>query len=279
MQKIFKTLFICLLLSATAANAQNVVYDANAEVRKVDAFTKIKVSSAISLYISQGTQQAVAVSASDAQYIPKIKTDVSGGTLRIYVENGAWNNWNWGNKHLKAYVTFTQLELLDASGASFIKITDPISVGELKVVATGASSLEGSIKASTLHFDLGGASSSNVTINVSGNMDVQATGASTFKGTLQASAISFDVSGASGCTVKGNTGDLKIQATGASNFHGYDLTTASCKVEATGASNVNISVSKTLDAHASGASNIDYKGEAVITNLDVSGASNVKKRS
>jgi len=49
------------------------VYDANAEVRNVGSFSKIKVSSAITLYLSQGKEQAVAVSAGDKEYTPRIK--------------------------------------------------------------------------------------------------------------------------------------------------------------------------------------------------------------
>ncbi len=279
MQKIILSLCTALLLISTGMHAQNLVYDANAEVRKVDAFTKVHVSGAISLYLSQGKEQAVAISASDDKYIPKIKTEVSNGTLKIYVENGAWNGWNWGNKKLKAYVTVTQLEGLDVSGASAAIITDPITVGNLKVQLTGASTLEGNIKAGSLGFDVSGASTANIEFTATGNVDVQATGASTVRGEISGGNMSFDLSGASGASVKGTTDELKIQATGASNFHGYDLMSTSCRVEATGASDVNISVSKTLDAHASGASSIDYKGEAVITSLDVSGASSVKKKS
>ena len=86
MQKIFQSLCVCLLLVSAGANAQNLVYDANAEVRTVAAFTKVHVSGAINLYISQGREQAVAISASDSKYIPKIRTEVSNGTLKIYVE-------------------------------------------------------------------------------------------------------------------------------------------------------------------------------------------------
>lgn len=270
---------MCLLLVSAGANAQNLVYDANAEVRPVAAFSKVKVSNAINLYISQGAQQAVAVSASDSKYIPKIITEVSNGTLKIYVENGAWNGWNWGNKNLKAYVTFTQLEGLDVSGASSAKITDPITVNNFKLDLSGASSLQGSIKCTSLGFELSGASSANVDFNCSGNADIEETGASTLKGNFASASLNFELTGASGATLKGNTNALAIEAHGASNFHGYDLMSTSCKVEASGASDVNITVSKTLDAHASGASSIDYKGEAVITNLDVSGASSVKKKS
>ena len=104
------------------ANAQNVVYDANAQVRKVGNFNGIDVSNGIVLYLSQGSTQAVAVSADDAKYVDKIITKVENGVLQIKVESGVWNGFSWGNKKLKAYVTCTELTSLGVSGGSIAKI-------------------------------------------------------------------------------------------------------------------------------------------------------------
>ncbi|MGL1395382.1 GIN domain-containing protein, partial [Vibrio parahaemolyticus] len=78
----------------------------------------------------------------------KIKTVVIDGTLKIYVDNGYWNKWNWGsNVKMKAYVTVKDLTKLNISGASRTTITDKISVNDLKIVLSGASSLKGDIAA------------------------------------------------------------------------------------------------------------------------------------
>ena len=89
MQKIV----VCLLfmVCALSLGAQNVVHDPNAQVRKVGSFSKIHISSAINLYLSQGNEQAVAVSSEDANITERIITEVNNGVLRIYVENGVWN--------------------------------------------------------------------------------------------------------------------------------------------------------------------------------------------
>src|SRR5678810_842684 len=131
MQKVF----VCLLfvVAGLSVSAQNVVRDPNAQVRNVPTFNKLRVSSAISLYLSQGNAQGVAVSSEDQNVTNKIKTEVRDGVLKIYVENGAWNGWNWSNKHLKAYVTFTTLEMLEASGACSVELTDPITVGNFSL--------------------------------------------------------------------------------------------------------------------------------------------------
>jgi putative autotransporter adhesin-like protein len=276
MQKIF----LCLLIAfgALNLNAQNIVHDANAQVRNVGSFNKIKVSSAISLYLSQGSTQAVAVSSEDNKVTDRIITEVKNGILKIYVENGAWNGWNWGNKHLKAYVTFTTLEMLDASGACSVELTDPINVGDFKLILSGASNMRGDIKGSNINFDLNGASTGK--LNISGtSLTLSESGASTFKGNINAGKTNFDVNGASTADIDGNTTDLIVGASGASNFRGSDLQAVSCKIEATGASSASINVSKDIDATASGASSIHYSGGASLSNVDVSGSSTVKKKS
>lgn len=263
MQKLIVFICLAIALAGTRAVAQNVVYDANAQVRKVEHFTKVQVGSAISLYLSQGKEEAVAVSAGDEKYTARIRTEVRGGVLKIFVENGAWNNWNWGNRQLKAYVTIVNIEGLDISGASTVKVADGLKVNNFDLELSGASTLkvEGGINSD------------------GGKMDIEVNGASNMTTALRAADIKFNLSGASQANVEGTTGGLNIEATGASDFKGYGLQIENCRVEASGASSVNITVSKKLDAQASGASSIGYKGDAVITNLDVSGASNVKKRS
>ncbi len=219
--------------------AQNVVHDANAELRQVSSFKKVKISGALTVYLSQGKEQAVAISSESGKYNDKIKTEVNGDELNVYVEKGAWNNFNWGNRGLTAYITVTDLESLDVNGASSLRITDPITVGNIAIEVNGASTLKGEIKA--------------------GDMQMEVTGASV-----------VDVSG--------NSNSLAVKATGASNFKGFDLQTSSCKAHASGASSIGVSVSNELDVEASGASSIGYKGEAKITRLDVNGASSVKKK-
>src|SRR5215210_2526456 len=116
MQKMILSLYAAFMFVSVSVRSQNLVYDANAKVRKVDNFEGVSVGSGIKLYLSQGKEQAVAVSAEDAQYVDRILTEVKDGVLKIRVESKMWNNWNWGNKKLKAYVTVTTLNYLNVSG-------------------------------------------------------------------------------------------------------------------------------------------------------------------
>ncbi|MER3463239.1 MAG: DUF2807 domain-containing protein, partial [Chitinophagaceae bacterium] len=74
-------------------------------------------------------------------------------------------------------------------------------------------------------------------------------------------------------------GEVSINAHGASDVKGYDFNTSTCKVDASGASSIKISVEKELEVSLSGASSVNYKGNAVIRNVKTSGASSVSKKS
>lgn len=237
MKKIFSLVFLLGLL--VEASAQELVYDANAEVRTVASFDRIKVNGAIAIFLSQGNEQAVAISSEDGKYNNKIETEVRNGELRVFVESGNWNNWNWGNKSLKAYITVTDLNGIEINGASSCKITGLLKVRDLNIDISGASVVKGEIEAETL---------------------------------------SFSLSGASVAEVKGTTVELTVDASGASGFRGFDLSSETADVSASGASGISVNVSKELEASASGVSNIGYKGGAIIKDIDVSGGSSLKKK-
>lgn len=147
--------------------------------------------------------------------------------------------WWKGNKKLRVYVSFKTLDRLMATGASDVVV-------------------DGTLKANNLIISMGGASD--------------------FKGTIEANSLDVTLSGASDAVILGKVSSLKVDANGASDFKGYDLQADNCTVEATGASDIKVTVNKELNARASGASGVHYKGEGIIRDLKTSGASNVSRR-
>ena len=237
MRKIFSLILAIGIVSI--ATAQEVVNDANVEKRNVPAFHGIHVSNAFNVYLTQGNEDALAVSASEDRFRDKIKTEVKDGILYISYENGL--HFNSGKMKLKAYISFKNLDEIKASGAC-----DLFVMGELK--------------ADELNIDLSGAT------------DMK-------EGKLDVKKLSVHLSGASDMKISGNAPQLKIEAGGASDFKAYDMVTDYCDAEASGASSIQITVNKELSAKATGASDVHYKGEAVIRDLKSSGASSVSKRS
>jgi len=238
-----KKICLFLLVSVTAifAKAQNdVIVDPNAETRTVSgSFTAIKVSGGIDLYLSQSGNEAVAVSASEEKYMKRMRTNVENGVLKIYMEDEGFLHITTKDRKLKAYVSFKDLNKLDASGACGIHVSGAIEVKALHLTCSGASSFKGSVKVTDLEMDL---------------------------------------SGASDIKISGTAHSVNIETSGASDVKGNDLSTDLCTAKASGASDIEITVNQQLNAHASGASSIKFKGAGLIKDMHSSGASKIERK-
>jgi len=239
MKKIQVMLMVMLVSTVLFAQTIN---DANAEPRNLSGFHVIKISNAFTVYISQGNEDAVAISASKAEYREKIITKVENGVLIIRFDDDKnfWKGWKGDKQKLKAYISIKKIDRLDVSGACDVFFEDGLSAEDLNDRLSGASDQ---------------------------------------KGKIDAKKLSFDISGASDATISGNAAELSIEASGASDFKGFDMTTNYCTAEASGASSVNITVNKELNAKASGASSVRFKGEGLIRDIKTSGSSNITRKS
>ncbi len=240
MRKIFLSVIIASAMLFSFAQNKT-INDANAQSRTATGFHSIRISHGIDLYLSQSNEEAVAVSASTTNYRDKIKTEVEGGVLKIYLENEHGISWNTGNHKLKAYVSFKMLDELMASGGSDVFFESEIAVEKLN-------------------------------INLSRGSDLK-------KGSVKINELSLNQSGGSDVHLSGTVTNLKVVASGGSDLKAYDLVADICDVQASGGSDANITVNKELNIFASGGSDVHYKGTAVVKEIKSSGASSVSKRS
>lgn len=107
-------------------------------------------------------------------------------------------------------------------------------------------------------------------------IEVEVSGASDALLELKAPKISAGMTGASSLKLKGQTKDLFIDGSGASHASCFDLLSENAHVDISGASGADVFASVKVDAKASGASDIRYKGAASYTG-NTSGAGSIKK--
>ena len=136
----FKTLFILILIAAIGINTTFAGNSDKTEVRKVNSFNAIKVSTGIDLYITMGETEKVKIVADD-DIIDEIITEVKDGTLRIYMKDNNWFNWG-RNKTRKAYVTVKELVAISASSGSDVRSENTLEGESLKVKASSGSDVE-----------------------------------------------------------------------------------------------------------------------------------------
>jgi hypothetical protein len=233
--------FVLLVASCfvLGANAQkDIVIDSNASVRTLTGEFD-------AIKVSGGIDLYLSQSDNVAIAVSASNENFKEG-IKTEIENGTLKifykgeiSWSKKNRKLRVYVSFKDLKKLEASGASDVTVSGSLAVSTLFIRISGASGFTGKVKTDVLKLDL---------------------------------------SGASEAKISGTAATLVVEGSGASDVKGYDLVTDICKVNVSGASDVYITVNTELSVKASGASDISYKGNALIKDMHSSGASSIAKK-
>lgn len=147
-KKLLALLFVSVLMSSCNVNMFNRV-NGNRNVVTADRstsqkFTKIKVSTGLDLYLSQGTKNKVTLEA-DENLHDIIITEVNDGVLKIYSEKNIWQA-----KARKVYLTVKNLEGLTATSGSDVYTEDILKVETIKVSATSGADIRIALDADTV---------------------------------------------------------------------------------------------------------------------------------
>jgi hypothetical protein len=207
--------------------------------RAVSGFTGLSVSSGIDVYLSQGSSEKLTLEARGIDE-DRVISRVKNGVLELYIERKGFSGWNFGrNNYVKAYLTFRQLNNLQASGGADVFGQGRLSFNDLNLDASGGSDVKLELKADELN------------VSASGGADA----------TLQGSARTLNANGSGGA-------DLDARR----------LTAEICNANSSGGSDVYVNASKELSMKASGGSDIYYSGSAKVLAKSESGGSDISRR-
>lgn len=234
MKKI-KNLSILLVIMVLGANIQALAFDSEkTEIRNVKGFNAIKVSAGIDLYLKMVETEEVKVVA-DGDIIDKVITEVTDGTLKIYMKQNV--GWNWGEmKSRKVYVSVKELVKLDASSGSDVNSENTLNGESLKVSVSSGSDV---------------------------NLDIH------YKN------FSVDASSGSDAKITGKTKNLEAEASSGSDIKAQDLESVICKVSVSSGSDATVNVSDELYAKASSGADISYYGNPQIKDINESSGGDV----
>jgi hypothetical protein len=88
---------------------------AQSETRQIGKFNGIRVSEAIDLYLKKGDKESVKIEVEGVN-LDDVVTDVVGGYLRVHMRHGNYS----GKRIVRAYVTYTAIDRIQASSASSV---------------------------------------------------------------------------------------------------------------------------------------------------------------
>ena len=238
---IFPVIFLCAisLFSCHHFGGEHVRGTGNVKrvSRSAGDFTYVDVSSAIELHVKQDSTRSVNIE-TDENLLEFIIVESDGDRLRIFTERGFNLDPSNGDK-VEVYVSSPVFKRLEASGACTV-------IGDNMLTSDGQ-----------LDIDLSGASDASLD--------------------LKMPAVTVGMSGASNVSLKGETKNFSIEGSGASHARCFDLLSENTDADVSGASSAEVYASVKIDASASGASSVKYKGKAAIGTKSESGASSIER--
>lgn len=231
--------FLALVITGSIVSAQKTINDPNAQKRTVSEFHGIEVGTGIELTLTEGSSEEIAVSAATTEFRDRIVTKVENGILKIYYDNklGAVNKIKQ-TKHLKAYVSYKTLDMLDAYTGAEVEINGVLKAAFLDMKANTGALVSGEVDINTLKVS-------------------QNTGS---KITLSGKAEKLDIHGDTG-----------------SKFKGENLSTSTCNVAVSTGAIVSVKVEKELQVKANTGGSVKYKGNAIIREIKTNTGGSVSK--
>ncbi|HEX3448466.1 MAG TPA: DUF2807 domain-containing protein [Isosphaeraceae bacterium] len=238
-------------------------------------FTAIRIERLIAADVTRAESFNVTLTADD-NILERLEAVRDGSTLWIRLAEG---NYRLPERP-RVSITLPILEEIDVAGAASAAVKGFDSDRPFRARASGASILEGSIRAGDVNFEVSGAS----TVKLSGSAHgarLLASGASKLELTdwqMNGERLTIEVSGASSTRVGGKARAAVLKATGASRLNLPDLSLEAADVVLTGASQANVRVQSLLNYELSSASRLEYFGEPTIDKAEQERSSSVVHR-
>lgn len=206
------------------------------EVRPVDTFSALEVSSGIELRLAAGPTPRVEVSADTPELQARIKTEVSGGVLRVSFEQtrDEQRSRQRDARHLRVNVTAPPLAALRASSGAAVTVAGPYAPATLELDLSSGAMLTAALTAGAVQARLGSG------------------GIATLTGQIQR---------------------LDVRAASGGVFKGSGLQAAACTADASSGGVISIAVGETLTAEASSGGVVGYSGSPQLTKRTSSGGS------
>lgn len=244
------SILVMLILSACVSlGVVNPGGTKKTEMYTLSSFNAVSISGSISMEIVNGSQ-GVEINTYENVF-PYIETEVKNGTLDISTKNVSFI----GKPEIKVYVSSDLVNTIKSSGSSNVYL-NAYKISELTLKSSGSSNTTGDLTGSLILTTSG---SSNTALNLVGQN------------------LHLDASGSSDFNFSGAADNLSIKLSGSSKVNAFEFVTQKATIKSSGSSKMDLFVEQTLNLNMSGSSKVNYKGNASITEIKLSGSSKVQK--
>lgn len=219
-------------------------------------FNGIDVGGGFDVYISKGDKPHVRILA-DENLLPHIEVRNVNGIVQIKSNKNFWKY-----KSLKAFITYTDIRKLDASGGTDIIFENKVIAENFDLRMSGGSDAKVKIDAKSIVVELSGGADLDLDYT-GGKISFSGSGGS--DGDLivkNVGSSSFSLSGGADVDVIGDTEFCMVRCSGGSDFNGLGFKVREAIVDANGAGDARMYVSDKIAFTESGAGSVRYEGGA-----------------
>lgn len=248
--------------SSADEEAEEIVVDNSAspksEVRQLAPFHTIYSNSAIRVEYVTGSNYSARVEA-DSRIIKKVKTEVRGGVLYIGYNGRVTIR---GDRPTTIYLTGKNLSEVNASSSSQMNL----NLSESGVAR---------------EFSINATSGADIIFNSlsSSEVEIEATSVATVTGAInRAAEVDVELSSSAKVTLSGHCQHLSVDSSSSADADLKELEAVDVEADASSASKITVTASHRLEAEASSAANIRYRGpNGLITEIEESSAGTVRR--
>lgn len=278
--------YLVAMLVAFAATVMGVT-DSNAAPRRLKgsgeiirkqielpAFHAVQSSRAVDVVLVADTGQSSVIEADD-NVMEYVVAEVKNGVLHCGISDKI-------RTISSIHVTITvptdgKLSSLSASSASEIKGEVKITGREVDLAASSAAKITAKVEADEVDADL--SSAATIIAEVSGgSCSIDAGSSANFKGTIAVRHCEVDASSASDIYLEGAALTCDVELSSAAELNAAKFAVKRYKIEVSSAADADILCLESLDAEASSAGDITYKGNCTQTRISRSSGGSVRHR-
>lgn len=240
----------------TAFSRDTVVGDGQLrlEARPVSNLADLDIAGPVNMEVRVGPQASLQVE-TDANLLPLVRTEASGGTLRVRVEGNVRTNYA-----IRVIYTVPQLSQIRATGSGRLTVTD-LNGGALSLTKLGSGRSQLSGKVGNLNMEVTGSGDVDASALQSGSANLSLTGSGGITlGQVRGELLNVKVRGSGDVRASGVANMLNARVTGSGAASLKDLSSQSADLSTDGSGDITARVQQSLVAQANGSGHITVYG-------------------
>ncbi|MDM1345555.1 DUF2807 domain-containing protein [Myroides marinus] len=257
------------------------VFAQSKETRQVSDFSTIKSSQSIEVNFTYGGTKSVVVEVEKSEHMKDVKTEVSGGQLRIYIDQEKKKNWGFNSNDfgkVKVTVSNPTLEGVALSSSSKFNLLNKAKAKSFDVKVSSSARYNGElVQADNLSLEASSSASIDGKFEVMNNASLSASSSAKVEASLKAKSASLGVSSSARINVSGSATTADASASSSGSIKGSDFTVKTLDGKASSSGSMLFNVTDEVSGRASSSGKVTYTGGAKIISSNTSSSGKVSK--